>query len=360
MSDPLSRWSLSLGRWSGTRVRVHLMLALFVGLSLLGAAIDPETSLRQTLVWQCLFLLALLLHELGHAAQARWLGEEPDDVNLAPFGNLTLPNPGDSHRPREALAIALFGPLVNLAVALSCGIALYLFGARMVLNPFGNPIDPKLSLGSGAPWIGDQPAPAFSAVWCIGWFGWLNLVLAVVNLIPAAPLDGGRALRAFLSSSTSATRDNMASLYVARAAAVLLFLLFLLRLFQGKTGSIALLCLAILVEMMVRFEARILEDGGYYEEGGLFGYDFSEGYTSLEAGAKVRPRRESALNRWRRRRSELRRQRRLAQEAAEEQRLDEVLDKLHRVGKAALTDEENRFLVRVSKRIKNKDRLRDP
>jgi Zn-dependent protease len=356
MSDPFSRWSLALGRWSGTRVRVHLMLALFVALSVLGAAIDPETSLKQTLAWQGLFLMALVLHELGHAAQARWLGEEPDDVDLAPFGNLTLPSPADALRPREAVQIALAGPMVNAALALCCGVALHLVGARMVLNPFGNPAESKL--GSGVPWVGDQAAQVFSAIWYIGWFGWLNLVLAVVNLIPAAPLDGGRALRAFLAGSTSTTRDSMAALYVARASAVLLFVLFLLRLFQGKTGAIPLLFLAIFIEIIVRFEARMMEEGGYYEEGGLFGYDFSEGYTSLEAGAKVRPRRESALRRWRRRRSELRRQRRLAKDAAEEQRMDEILDKLHRDGRGSLTDEEHRFLIRVSKRIKNKDRSR--
>ncbi len=95
----------------------------------------------------------------------------------------------------------------------------------------------------------------------------------------------------------------------------------------------------------------MLEDGGYFEDG-VFGYDFSEGYTSLESGtAKVRPYRESALKRWRRRRSELRRQRRMAREAAEEKRMDEILEKLHREGRSALTDEEHRFLVRVSTRI---------
>ena len=98
----------------------------------------------------------------------------------------------------------------------------------------------------------------------------------------------------------------------------------------------------------------MLEDGGYFDDG-VFGYDFSEGYTSLESGApKVRPYRESALKRWRRRRSELRRQRRMVREAAEEKRMDEILEKLHRDGKNALTDEEHRFLVRVSTRYRNR------
>ena len=87
------------------------------------------------------------------------------------------------------------------------------------------------------------------------------------------------------------------------------------------------------------------EDGGFFDDG-VFGYDFSEGYTSLEASAaKVRPYRESALKRWRRRRSDLRRRRRQAKEAAEERRMDEILAKVHREGQSALTDEEANALL---------------
>ena len=94
-----------------------------------------------------------------------------------------------------------------------------------------------------------------------------------------------------------------------------------------------MIMLALLIELLVRSESRMLEDGGYFEDG-VFGYDFSEGYTSLESSAaKVRPYKESALRRWRRRRSELRRQRRMVREAAEERRMDEILDKLHREGR---------------------------
>ena len=130
-------------------------------------------------------------------------------------------------------------------------------------------------------------------------------------------------------------------------------------LLSRRSDGLTLIALAVLIELFVRIEARMLEDGGYFEDG-VFGYDFSEGYTSLESGAaKVRPYRESALKRWRRRRSELRRQRRIAREAAEEKRMDEILEKLHREGRSALTDEEHRFLVRVSTRYRNRTKTRD-
>lgn len=355
MTDPFAWWSIHLGRWSGVRIQVHLTLLLFVALTLLGSTIEAHSSPKETVAWLVLYLVVLVVHELAHAAMARRLGEEPDDVRLGPMGNLSLLVHRDVHRAREAFWIALAGPLANLLIALACLIGLQIVGARMVLNPFGNPAETQL--GSGVPWVGEQPAAAFSVVWFVGWFGWLNLVIALMNLlVPAVPLDCGRAVRALVAESSSITRDRSFALYLARAAAIVLFVIFLIRLFQGRSGSWTLLGLAILIELVVRFEIRVMEEGGYPEEGGLFGYDFSEGYTSLESGAKVRPRRESALKRWRRRRSEVRRQRRITQENAEEQRMDEILDKLHREGRAALTDEENRFLVRVSKRIKNRIR----
>ncbi len=177
----------------------------------------------------------------------------------------------------------------------------------------------------------------------------------VANMIPALPFDGGRMLRTWPgSSSVVPSRDSIAAPWTAHACAFLLAIVGLVRVLRGGMEGLTLIGLAFLIEHLVRTEARMLEDGGYFDDG-VFGYDFSEGYTSLESGArKVRPFRESALKRWRRRRSELRRQRRLAVEAAEEQRMDEILTKLHGQGRSALTDEENRFLIRVSARYRNR------
>ena len=121
-----------------------------------------------------------------------------------------------------------------------------------------------------------------------------------------------------------------------RLCAVLLGFIGLVRVATWQWDGLTLIALGLFVELLVRTEARMLEDGGYFEDG-VFGYDFSEGYTSLESGTpKVRPYRESALKRWRRRRSELRRQRRTIREAAEEKRMDEILEKLHREGRTRL------------------------
>ncbi len=350
MSDPLSWWSIGLGRWAGTRVRIHLFLLLFIGLRLLEAAVLPASRghahpVLETVVWLGLMLLALVVHELGHAAWAARLGQTPDEVRLWPLGSLVGPTTATGARTQEAVLVALGGPLASGAMALIALIGLQIGHARMELNPF--------SPRGGAPLMtGGLEALPFSVVWLIGWFGYLNWVLFLANLIPALPMDGGRVLRGVLASQS---RDSTFAPYVGRTSAAVLGLWGLLWLPTGRPGGLTLIGLALLLEIMVRVELRLFEDVGYFEEGGVFGYDFSQGYTSLESAAPtVRPRPESALERWRRRRSDQRRQRRESREAAEDIRLDEILDKLHREGRSALTDEEQRFLVRQSERVRSR------
>jgi hypothetical protein len=229
----------------------------------------------------------------------------------------------------------------------------------MVVKPFGEWPD------SGAPALlgvkDNPPAASLSFLWLVGWFGWLNWVVFAANLLPALPFDGGRIVRGTVGrQGLGESRDAMIAPWLAHVAAALLALIGVVRLaLYLRRDSLWLIYLAVLIEVFVRVESRMMEDGSFFDEG-VFGYDFSEGYTSLEAStARVRPHRESALKRWRRRRSEQRRQRLAAQLAAEDRRLDEILDKLHREGKSSLTDEENRFLVRVSAKIKKRPRDRD-
>ncbi|MBX6315277.1 MAG: hypothetical protein IRY99_20555 [Isosphaeraceae bacterium] len=339
-------WSINLGRWSGTQVRVHPLLVLFVILELLDASFSKDQSVAETAGWLTLLLGALAVHELGHALMGARLGLEQEEVRLWPLGNLTGPTASVVARPAEMRLVILAGPTLNLLVAALTYVGLRFVPAYQVLYPFGNGIN------GGAPLLADgKPAAAFSAVWCIGWFGYLNWVLFLANaLIPALPMDCGRLLRTY--------KDSPFCLYTAHVCAAVLGLGGLFRvLWDNRPGGWNLIALAIFIEMMVRAEARLLEEGGYFDDG-VFGYDFSQGYTSLEASSKVRPYRESALKRWRRRRSELRRQRLEAKEAAEAQRMDEILAKLYREGRSALTDEENRFLIRVSAKYRNRMKAR--
>jgi stage IV sporulation protein FB len=354
-TDPLMWSPLSLGRWFSTSVRVHIFLLVFVTLQVLETAVVHSSHLSQTVCWVGLLLLALAVHELGHSLALAWLGYDPEEVRLWPLGNMV--GPQQAARTSDNALVVAAGPLANAVVVAVVAVGLWLAGVSFVWNPFGNSPPNGASFDAGAPYLNvmqKTQAAAFSPVWLAGWFGYVNYVILLANLLPALPFDGGRLLRSY-----AAAKDGMFVPWTARTVAGLLFLTGLVCLIAGQQAGFTVILLAVLIELIVRSESRMIEDDGFFADG-VFGYDFSEGYTSLEGStAKVRPYRESALKRWRRRKSEQRRQRRLAREAAEERRMDEILEKLHRDGRHALTDEEHRFLVRVSAKYRNRPKAHD-
>lgn len=357
MTDFFSWFEIHLGRWFGTPVRVHGGFTLFLVLSLISAGLDEGHPVATRAGWLALLVLAVIVHELAHLGMAAGLGSEPEDVRLWPLGNMVAPLPTPASRSSETIWVAAAGPALSLILAITVLVGLRLANVAMVLSPFGN------AEGTGAPILLEtgKPAASFTLAWWLGWFGFLNWILFCANLIPALPMDGGRIFRAAIAGASGGTaRESMLGPHTAQVSAVVLLIVGLVRLFDPhKEAGITLIFLAALLYLYVRQEARLLEDGGFFDEG-VFGYDFSEGYTSLEGSAqKVRPYHESALKRWRRRRGEQRRQRRLAREAAEEQRMDEILSKLHLQGRSALTDEEQRFLVRVSAKYRNRTKARE-
>jgi len=168
--------NLTLGRLGGVQVRIHwswLVVFALIVWSLAATVFpsqNPELSdgvhLAMAVAAALVFFASVLLHELGHAWQARRDGLEIDGITLWLFGGVAqfkgaFPNPGAEFR------IAIAGPLVT--VVLSGGFAL-------------------LAL-AGLPSAVDGVA---------AWLGYINLTLLVFNLIPALPLDGGRVLRAAL------------------------------------------------------------------------------------------------------------------------------------------------------------------
>ena len=108
------------------------------------------------------------------------------------------------------------GPVTSGALFLVTAVGLHVFGhAQFVWNPFGNGEDagaPKLAGGASG-------GPAHP-VWIASWFGYVNYVLMLANLIPALPFDGGRVFRAYLgSTSVVSSRDNIHAPMTARACA---------------------------------------------------------------------------------------------------------------------------------------------
>jgi hypothetical protein len=179
----------------------------------------------------------------------------------------------------------------------------------------------------------------------------VNWALFLFNvLLIGFPLDGGRLLQATLWPRLGYRSATRAAIFVG------FLVMFVVGIFALFSNELLLLCLAGFIYVACKQEWINLELGG---EEALFGYDFSQGYTSLERdpGAAPPPRRKKRPNfiqRWLQRRAAKKLQRQQERQEADERRMDMLLEKIAREGKHALTDDEQRFLKRVSDRYRNR------
>jgi hypothetical protein len=185
---------------------------------------------------------------------------------------------------------------------------------------------------------------------------WLSLWLAVANLaIAAVPLDMGRVVQAI----AAARREEAfrTALSVARFAFLVYIPCLVLVAIVINETMLVILAAVILVASARLVSQSIVtsaSDPGDKDDSS-FGYDFSQGYTSLEKqdrdDSDVEPKAEPQMSFWEKRRR-ARENDRLRIEAEQDQkdaeRVDLLLDKIQQFGKASLTDEERQFLERVS------------
>src|SRR5215216_1555503 len=215
--------SFKIGRFSGIDVRVHwtflLLLAFFAFIGYQGSG-SPLGALTAIVMIVALFL-CVLLHEFGHSLVAQRLGLEIHSITLLPIGGVSnlesLPE-----KPSDEVKITLAGPLVNVVLAP------IFFGVGLLLGA-----------------VPRMPTDLFTGIGSVGQFffylGYLNVVLAVFNLIPAFPLDGGRVLRALLAIRLGALRATDISSRVGQLFAAAFFLIGLL----GGNFLLALVALFI-------------------------------------------------------------------------------------------------------------------
>ncbi|MDQ5809094.1 MAG: site-2 protease family protein, partial [Actinomycetota bacterium] len=127
-----------------------------------------------------LFWVSLVLHELGHAFQARREGMEVHGIDLWLFGGLAKLS-RDSNTPGEEFRVAAAGPAVTALIVAVC------FVVATVLVGFDRAVDLAVLQEGFAP----SPVELL-----VAFVGAMNMLLLVFNLVPAFPLDGGRIARA--------------------------------------------------------------------------------------------------------------------------------------------------------------------
>ena len=376
MNDPFA-WSLPLGRLFGVTVRVHWLFPFIAigyvlhvawGKTMLPGTDDgtgtwgryPNGAWVDACVFMLLLFFSVVLHEYGHCFAARGVGGEASEVLLWPLGGLA--NVEVPHRPGPHFLTAAAGPATNVALAVLCVLVLLCMGDNSV-QPAWNPLpgfSDSFPLRNAAgkvqlyPW-GSNEAKEFwwyhPSVWLVRFF-WINYFMAVLNVVLCGfPLDGGRMLQASLWPSLGYRQSMLWAIFVGFA------IVFIVGLYAIILNSVMSLCLALFIYVSCQRQWVLLETG---EGEGVFGYDFSQGYTSLERdqpqAAPVAKPKQSWWRRWLQRRAQRRLQQEMEQREAEEKRMDELLEKLHKEGRQALTDEEQRFMKRVSDRYRNNRR----
>jgi Zn-dependent protease/CBS domain-containing protein len=221
-------WSVNIGSIAGTAIRIHVTFLLFlVWIFVASYASGGAEAAWSGLAFMLLLFACVLAHEFGHIFIARGFGVRTPDVTLLPIGGVArlerIPE-----KPSEEFLIAIAGPLVNVAIA----IFLVTFaGANLSADHLAAMESSKIAL--------------------VDRLAVVNLFLALFNMIPAFPMDGGRVLRALLATRLGHVRATEISATIGQAVAFVLG-------FIGLFFNPILIFIAIFVYLAAASEAQLV------------------------------------------------------------------------------------------------------
>ncbi|MER7407882.1 site-2 protease family protein [Streptomyces sp. NPDC000070] len=230
--------SLRIGHMLGVPLHVHWTVPLLVflfGYSLasgtLPAWIPGQSATAYAvagLIGALLLLLSLLAHESAHAVTARHKGIPVRNVTLWALGGMTEMDKPPA--PGAAFLVALSGPLTSLVVG-------------------GAALGAGAGLDAGLEW----KLPAAVLVW----LGWANLLVGVFNLLPAAPLDGGRVVQAVMWWRTGdRERADQAAGRSGQVLGVLLIVLGWILFLRGAFGGLWLALIGFFIMVVAKAERQ--------------------------------------------------------------------------------------------------------
>lgn len=224
------KWSWKLGEVAGIGLYVHATFVLIIGWVVLDHWAQGH-GLSATLAG-VVFILSLfacvVLHELGHALTAKKYGIKTRDITLLPIGGVArLERMPDE--PVQELWVALAGPAVNVVIAAALFFWLNLAGAW-------EPLD-RLNMTGGS---------FLRRIMVV------NVFLALFNMLPAFPMDGGRVLRALLATRMEYTRATQIAAVLGQGMAFLFG-------FAGLFTNPFLLFIALFVWIGAEQEASMVQ-----------------------------------------------------------------------------------------------------
>ena len=324
--------SFPAGTWFATRIRISVFFPLMVLL----IAMRVQDAYLGLMIGGILFTL-ILIHEFAHIFAARLTGGYGEEILIWPLGGLAFCHPGYSFKSRLLTPAA--GPLFHAAFCLLLLFPVLQSGYMLeVLNPFDMQWIHKIRQSHTV--LMQLTVLTFS----------MNWILLLLNLIPVYPLDGGRILQTLLAQRLNS--DVGTQLYI-RIGVIFGFGFLLIGMFVDNTMVV---CLGALVLVLNLQESFRLQTADNYDDS-FMGYDFSQGYTSLEkeTDAPIKPK-KNAFARWREKRATEKAERETQQAIDEEKQVDAILEKLHKEGQDSLSNAERQLLQRVSDRLRNKER----
>ncbi|MEO8125946.1 MAG: site-2 protease family protein [Bryobacteraceae bacterium] len=176
--NPAASGTAGSFRMFGIPIRLHFTFLLLIVFILATGLGGGQSSMVNAAYIVALFA-SVLLHEIGHVMVSRRFGIKTKEIVMYPIGGVSVME--QNPPPAAELWISLTGPMVNFAIAAVLWLALHFTGHAIKMDAFTNTSNAN--------------------IWERIMLG--NLILGLFNLIPAFPMDGGRALRAFLARSRS-------------------------------------------------------------------------------------------------------------------------------------------------------------
>jgi len=212
--------NIKLGRISGIEIGLHyswFIIAALIVFSLGEHFRQANPNWGKGEIWiaalftAVLFFVSLLLHELAHSLVAQARGLKVRAITLFALGGVSQTE-GDATDAKTEFWVAIVGPITSLIIGLGClGIALGLGWQRST-----------------------EPHTAVAGV--LVWLGYINIALAVFNMIPGFPLDGGRVLRSIVWAITkNGDRSTRIAAGVGQAVAFLFILDGISKWFSGDS-----------------------------------------------------------------------------------------------------------------------------
>lgn len=211
---------IKLGRIFGVEIGLHyswLIIALLIAFSLVGHFGAAYPNWGRGVIWgmatitALLFFAAIVAHELSHALVARRRGLPVNSITLFVLGGVAQLEKEPEDAKTEFL-VSIIGPIVSAVIGFVCLLLAWALGWTMA------------------------PESATPLMAILIWLGYINIGLAIFNLLPGFPMDGGRVLRALIWWYTgSAQRATRAASLTGQLVGIA-FILFGIYRFVGGAG----------------------------------------------------------------------------------------------------------------------------